>query len=281
VKANWDLGLRFMSKGSDVVLKGLAEKELAIPSQPTEVIALADSWWDLAEKEKSPLRKSQMLAHAKVLYEGGAGGITGIARAKVDKRLEILESTSGGPINLLRMIDPKVDAVKGDWKLEEGVLLSSPAALGRLQIPYQPPEEYDVTLVVSRRSGTDAIVFGLIGGGTQFSASVDGFSGQGGVTYLENYDGAGVEKNPTTVRGLQITGSQPSTVVYSVRKKGISLAVNGKKVITWEGEWRHLSQNPAWGVPDVRALYIGNYNVAMQISRLTLTPVTGQGKKLR
>src|SRR6185436_10463396 len=40
VKGSWDMGLRFMVKGSDASLKALAEKELAIPAQPSERVAL-------------------------------------------------------------------------------------------------------------------------------------------------------------------------------------------------------------------------------------------------
>src|SRR5436190_3546399 len=50
VKDNWDLGLRFASKGADPVLKGLADREMALPQQAAERVAIADGWFDLAEK---------------------------------------------------------------------------------------------------------------------------------------------------------------------------------------------------------------------------------------
>src|SRR5579862_4801807 len=60
VKGSWDLGLRFIVKSTDSTLKPLAEKELANPPTSAERSALADGWADLSEKEKSPLRKSQL-----------------------------------------------------------------------------------------------------------------------------------------------------------------------------------------------------------------------------
>jgi len=54
VKASWDLGLRFLIKGSDAGLKALAEKELSIAANPAEQTAVADGWYELADKEKQP-----------------------------------------------------------------------------------------------------------------------------------------------------------------------------------------------------------------------------------
>ena len=271
-----------MAKGSDAVLQRLAEREIAVPTQSADQIALADGWWDLAEKEKSPLRKGPMQTHARVLYDGALAGATGIARVKVERRLEQLEIATAGPVNLLRMIDPKSDAVLGQWKIENGVLTCAPLPLARLQVPYQPPEEYDLTVVVSRRSGADAILVGLVGGGVQFAVSIDTFSGQGGSTFLDSFDGnVAIDRNPTLVRGIQIAASSSATLVCSVRKKGVSVTLNGRRIIAWEGEYRHLSTNPPWKVPEPRALFIGAYDVGLQFGKYSLTPVTGQGKKLR
>ncbi|HVR86628.1 MAG TPA: hypothetical protein VMU54_20055, partial [Planctomycetota bacterium] len=87
VKSNWDLGTRFLLKGSDPALKTLAEKEVAMPTQALDQVALADGWWELSEKEKSPLRKSQMQSHAKLLYEGALPSLTGLLLVKVERRL--------------------------------------------------------------------------------------------------------------------------------------------------------------------------------------------------
>jgi hypothetical protein len=223
-----------------------------------------------------------MLSHAKGFYEAAVPGVTGILRAKVDKRLELLDASTGGPLNLLRMIDPKVDGVLGQWQLENGTVTCAPLSFARLQIPYQPPEEYDLTIVLTRRSGTDGIIIVLAGGGTQFAFNIDGFSGQGGATFLDNFDGGlPLEKNPTLLRGIQIPTGRSATLICSVRKKGVSLTLNGKKLISWEGDYKRLSVSPQWSVPDKKALGIGGFDTGIQISKIVLTPVTGQGKKSR
>jgi len=282
VKGNWDLGCRFLVKGSDAALKALAEKELANSLQSTDQVAIADGWWDLAEKEKSTLSKSQMLSHAKALYEAALPGVNGILRAKVEKRLESLDVATGGPLNLLRMVDPKIDGVAGQWQLEGGALTCAALSFARIQIPYQPSEEYDLTIVLTRRSGSDAIVIGLAGGGSQFSFNLDAFSGQGGVAFLDKIEGeVPLEKNPTVVRGIQVPAGRPATLICSVRKKVVSLTLNGKKLMSWEGDCKRLSLPPQWSIPDKKALMIGGFDTAIQISKILLTPVTGQGKKSR
>jgi hypothetical protein len=102
VKGNWEFGLRFIVKGSDAGLKTLAEKELALIMPAEDRAVLGDGWYDLGEKEKSPLRKSQLFAHAKVVYESALPESSGLLRAKIEKRLASLSDPKQG--------DPKAPA---------------------------------------------------------------------------------------------------------------------------------------------------------------------------
>jgi len=98
VKGSWDLGLRFLIKGSDATLKSLAEKESSLPASSAERMAIADSWFDLTEKERSPLRKNQMAIHTKGLYQSALADASSLARARIEKRLETLQGPApGGP----------------------------------------------------------------------------------------------------------------------------------------------------------------------------------------
>ncbi len=110
VKGIWDLGLRFVVKGSDPALKSLAEKEMALPTQVGDLVGIADGWWDLADKEKSPLRRGQMILHAKSLYEIALPESTALVRAKIEKRLscEAIPKPGAGPE------DPTIEFVAGE-----------------------------------------------------------------------------------------------------------------------------------------------------------------------
>src|SRR6185503_21126419 len=143
-KGNWDLGLRFLIKGSDAVLKPLAEKELALPTSLADRAAIADAWADLADKEKSPLRKTQMASHARSIYESVLNDSTGLLKARIEKKMGELGSvlaTKQAPIDLLKLVDPGRDAVAGQWKLADERLITPAVPSARLQLPYIPPEE--------------------------------------------------------------------------------------------------------------------------------------------
>lgn len=281
VKDSWDLGLRFIVKGSDAALKGLAEKELAFPVDAAGRLSLADGWYGIAEKEKSPLRKSRILVHCTSIYESALPEAPALVRAKIEKRLGELEASLPGPINLLRMIDPKQDAAKGSWALEDRKLVGQEAEGATVMIPYQPPDEYDLAVTLTRRSGTDAIVIGLVGGNSQFELVVDGHSGKGGRSGLELVDGKFIDQYPDVVIGRQIDTNQTVTIVCSVRKAGVAVTIDSKKLIAWQGNFNRLAMGTLYKVSNPKALFLGAYNVKLEVSKLVLTPISGQGKRLR
>ncbi len=87
VKGDWDRGLPLLAKGSDTMLKGMAEREAAGGDDLKAVMALGDGWWDLAEKRKAT-EKQLVLERAGFWYEKArAGEVYGLDRIKVEKRL--------------------------------------------------------------------------------------------------------------------------------------------------------------------------------------------------
>jgi len=119
VKGNWDLGLRFIVKGADLTLKPLAEKELATSGHSADLVALGDGWWDLGEKDKSPLRKSQMMTHAKALYEIALPEASGLLKSKIEKRLasETNSKVAGG------MDELQIEYVAGEAPKALGIVV--------------------------------------------------------------------------------------------------------------------------------------------------------------
>src|SRR5439155_12147143 len=110
-KGDWDRGLPILAACAKPPLNGLAEKDLAGPSDPAGQIEVGDGWWDLAEKEKLPLRKSRLQERSRVWYEAAFSAATGLSKSKLEKRLVVLDAAVRGPVNLLGLIDPKVDGV--------------------------------------------------------------------------------------------------------------------------------------------------------------------------
>lgn len=286
VKGSWDLGLRFLAKGSDAALKDLAEKEIAFPTAPQDLVALAEGWEGLAAKEKSPLRKGQMTAHARELYHAAHPGATGLLRAKIAKKLEgdapaTLGAPAKGPaLDLLPLIDLKKDIVNGNWRMEGKALVGATGDRPRVLIPYYPPDEYDVTAVAERVTGESTFGFGLSRGTSQWTVLFD--TGAAGYqTGLDALDGKAAWENETSVKGRLVPSGKAMTYDLRVRRTGVTVLLDGKSIIEWQGDYNRLTVNQRWNVPDKKALFLCANGAEMRYTKLVLVPITGQGKRAR
>jgi hypothetical protein len=98
IKGDWDRGLVMLSKGSDVILESLAVQELAAPSSAEAVAKLADGWWDVSVKERDLPMRGGVMAHAVVLYKRSIGGMSGLRRAQIEKRLAEYAANPAKPL---------------------------------------------------------------------------------------------------------------------------------------------------------------------------------------
>ncbi len=182
------------------------------------------------------------------------------------------------PVDLLRLVDVAKDSVGTLWTMEAGKLVSPGGVSGLIQIPYAPPEEYDLTLVAARVGGhPDALGIGLVAGERQVTVMLDARDGE--ASGLERIDGKLVHQNDVMTRGDIFPEKAEQTIVCSVRKGRILVTVKGKPLIDWSGDFARLSGHT--GVREKRGLYLGNSLPVYQIRQLVLTPVSGPGTPLR
>lgn len=87
-KGDWEAGLPLLAKGSHPALKNAALRELAKPAAPAEHVAAGDAWWDAGEKESGGARKA-LWQRAIRWYEAALPEITGLTKAKVERRLAV------------------------------------------------------------------------------------------------------------------------------------------------------------------------------------------------
>jgi hypothetical protein len=282
VRGAWDAGLLHLANGAKGPLKGIVDKDLSKPAEALKQLEAGDAWWDLAQKEKSAWRKARMISRAQFWYESASMSATGLDKVKVDKRLAEIEESQPGAINLFRLIDLKLEPF-GEWTFEGGALVSNTDNYTRLMIPYAPPEEFDLTAVVERQTGGDAILFGLIRGSTQYAVWVEGWSLQGGRSGLELVDGVLCDKNPASAQGPLLATGKPSTVVISVRKNSITASCEGKTFVNFQGNFSKMNGLNAgfWKIVNWKGMYLGTCGSKYRITKLSLVTVSGQGKKLR
>ncbi len=188
-----------------------------------------------------------------------------------------LASCATGPkapaaIDLLKLIDPKRDAVDGAWAFDGGVLVTSTVSFGRLQVPYAPPPEYDVRMVAERRGPVNSIVLGLVAGGKQFAVVIDAFP-RDTTSGVDRVDDKAFPDNETGFKGVLLAEGKASTIVASVRKGSLVVTVDGRKIVDWKADYKRVSLYPNWKVPRADALFLGAWTTPYRIHSLDLVPI--------
>ncbi|MCH8923061.1 MAG: hypothetical protein IIA67_07935 [Planctomycetes bacterium] len=87
VKGDWKRGLPMLAKGNDALLKDLAVREQRGVDKHDEQLAMADAWWKVAEEQPSRAG-NEVRRHAAVWYRGTLSNLSGLDKARVQKRLD-------------------------------------------------------------------------------------------------------------------------------------------------------------------------------------------------
>jgi hypothetical protein len=225
-----------------------------------------------------------------------------------DLRLQVLDgatppqtSSSSSPqqqgqqwIDLMPLIDPKRDTVVGVWKKEGGSLVCPiwgvrlddlrtlvqneyKQGAARLELPYEPPEEYDfrITFTWRGRSNVDQI---LSAGGKSFLWGIgtydnrwNGFSTINGKTQIDN----ATKKDFTMEQGATYTSE------VQVRKDGLKAFVNGRPAGEWKTDYSDMGPEKFWQMRNDRTLGVGAWASETTFSRIEVRDVTGKGKVAR
>lgn len=185
-------------------------------------------------------------------------------------------------IDLLELVDVEKDKVAGQWQ-KEGNQLTSPKEYGaRIELPFEPPEEYELTAIVEPLDEPHGLLFGHRSGGNRFVTlihyPVNGRRSP--MSALENIDGQNVG-NLSTVRRDVLIANRPSQIVCTVLKNSVTVACDGHELLNWQGDLKRLSLSDYWKTPNETTLFLGAYDCRYRFSRVTLTPLSGEGRKRR
>jgi tetratricopeptide (TPR) repeat protein len=289
-KGDWDKAMEYFFKTSDVDLQEAAKAELLVKSGNAEAdtyMKAAEKWEAIGKKNKG-IDQERFFGRAVECYQNALSSTTNpIAKAKIEKKLKEFEgktATQNGLVNLLALIDPQKDAVKGAWKLE-GAKLITPVETrcSSLQLPYVPPEEYDLKVVLEQKDKPGGVYIGLVAGENQFGVELDGYTLEPKPrTRVYLIDGKSTGFPGADYTGKLFEKNKPSTVVCSVRKSQLTVSVDGKTVINLKNpDYAKFSRWWEWSVSNPRALSIGAYDITYQIHQIMLTPTRGTGKPTR
>ena len=94
-KGDWEKGLPMLALGQDETLKAVAAQEIAGVTKPDDQVKVGDAWWDLAEKEQGRVQAT-LRGRANYWYQQALPELSGLAKAKLEKRIKEYEAASEG-----------------------------------------------------------------------------------------------------------------------------------------------------------------------------------------
>lgn len=109
---DWRQGLPLLVKGSDELLARLAQADLAAEANTTARTSVADAWWDWGNAQK-PSTKNAALSRAARLYELTVAEVSGLERARLEKRISQARADDNGDEKRLFLSDLKESRVQG------------------------------------------------------------------------------------------------------------------------------------------------------------------------
>lgn len=276
-KGDWAAGLPFLAQGADPLLGDLAAKELAAAGADTRWVELADAWWDYAQKAQG-LDRQHATAHAQDLYRRAQATLTGITLARIQSRLGSTSPAATPAIDLLKLVDTARDACTGTWTLADHALACDSSAYATLQLPYTPPDEYDLTLAFTRTDGNGPVALLLAARGKAFGFSVD----TRGEARFERINNKVAQDNPTVVP-VAISNGRRYTLTVQVRKDKLRALLDGKFLVehTPEPAYRDLSRYPSWKLTDPSFPGIGAHNARVQFHSIDLVEIAAKGQPLK
>lgn len=182
------------------------------------------------------------------------------------------ESLASGAVDLLKGIEPKRDAVLGDWSFEGDALLTSPLECARVQIPYEPPADYELRITAqSKAEDNGALFIGVVVGGHQTSVAMDGWDSQ--TSGMHMLDGMPAGFNSSKRQGRVFTDGEPKEIVCTVHPASVLARCGALTIVDWRGDPAKLSMEPRLEVPNQRQLFVAGWNGRFLITKLELRPL--------
>jgi hypothetical protein len=281
IKNDWQSGLPHLAKGSDAALRTLAEKTLNAANDPQALAAIAGGWWDVAEK-LTGLERESVREFSAARYREALPNLSGFAKSVAEKRLAGVEKAAAArlgrrTIDLFPLIDVTKDSVYGTWSLEaKTVRCETVNFVPRLQIPYQPPEEYDFTVAFTQpklRNGISLIMPNKHGGSFFWAVG-----GGRGIDYCLSIGGSDA---PTKLpAGMTILPNTTHTTTVQVRRDGVTAFLDSRQILRYKTDFADLKADNWRDIKDKTLLAIACDDPTV-FQTVQVVEISGPGKKTR
>jgi hypothetical protein len=316
IEGDWKAGLPLLAKCGDQSLAAAAAQDLAGVTPELTAGAIADQWFEIARSDKSlenfyararhwykQAPAAQDVAQARIqqrieqieALELPAWLMEDKAASASDLLPSFAASYSGTKtfeaVDLIQHVQ-RQDLAASPWGATEAtppeLYSDDDSPLARLPVRYPTPREYQLTIRVRRtvefrfgpprpqERAAGPFVVGLVGPKSPFMACIDLPAMGDFATFLSVADAKTPADNPT-YRKLSIAGLRgEATIVCQVRRKSVSIAINGDEVCRFDGDLARLALPREWSVGDPKALFIGSHQCGYSVSGWKLEPLPAE-----
>lgn len=179
------------------------------------------------------------------------------------------------PVDLVPLIDPARDTVRGNWTINDNLLQCHTMHFApRIEIPYIPPEEYDLIVVFSQpqfRHGVFAVLPNPKGGSFWWEVAA---LPEGTRYYLS----ANNLKVGTAPAFMKVNTAY--TLVVQVRRDGVRCLLEDKELVNHKTDFRDMTCDVWRKLRDTRLLAVGCDDPTV-FHYVRLVEITGKGSKAR
>jgi len=231
----------------------------------------------LAKESFKDIRQKVEVAGDGIKDKAGLASSSLEVKAKPEKGAGTLAKDAGKTVNLLPLIDPQKDPLRGVWKVAPGGLVSDGTPMALIEIPYRPPEEYDFRVSFTKVQGNGGVALTLAKSGRSFVWVMGGY---GNLMYFELVRGQKGNVNPTKVSAGLPTG-QRCTACVQVRNDGLKALVNGQCVSQWKTDYTDMSNAGDAVLRDPAILGLLTNATVFVFHSIEVIEVSGPGKKTR
>jgi serine/threonine protein kinase len=143
-------------------------------------------------------------------------------------------------VSLMDAIDPDRDAVAGVWKKHQGELINYPGQGGRLAVPFEAVESYDLRVVFTRRQGINSVGAIVTMGKGRCTFELDAWGIH--LSGFQNVNGNDLRHNdnPTRRENLGLENDRQYTLVLEVRPRSMRALLDNVEVSRYEGDGSDL-----------------------------------------
>ncbi len=200
------------------------------------------------------------------------------------RNFRVREATKGviaSELDLLTSVDLARDASLGTWKqVGDGIAGENSNGASMLQVPYQPPEEYDMEVEFTPTGPGLNVNLYLVSPETSFAWKLNAHARTPPLYGFELLDGKFTKdrQEATTQLDLPLQVGKRYRTVVEVRKGSLRGLLDGRELVKWSGDLKRLSMETATPLKHPGRIGVGSWKRAVTFHSVKVREVAGKGK---